>query len=62
MDTCILSRRLIESGRVIETLEWLRLHRDHGEIEERPHPHPGLAVRRLVCECGASHVTTAKER
>lgn len=41
---CSVSQRLEASGRVITTLEWLRLHRDHGDIEERPAQHPSGAT------------------
>lgn len=58
MNGCGVPQRLEASGRVITTLEWLRLHRDHGDIEERPAQHPSGKVRCLVCECGAVHVTT----
>jgi hypothetical protein len=58
---CRLSRRLIESGRVMTTLEWLQRHREHGEIAEQDAGWPSGTARWLVCECGAKHLCPKTE-
>lgn len=39
---------------VLSTLAWLRLHREHGDIEEQPLDRAPTTCRLLVCECGRS--------
>lgn len=54
---CGLSRRLREQGRIVETVDWLKAHRDHGDIRDEDAGHPLGDLRRLVCECGSVHLT-----
>ena len=57
---CSVTRRLREQDRIKTTEEWFAEHRDHGDIREEDGGHPAGILRRLVCECGAKHLTLTK--